>query len=185
MKKKGLKIMAIFSLCVAVLGLSIAYAALSTTLNLNGTAQIKGSSWDVHFAALSEPIIVGGAIIKTPTILTGTDINFAVDFTKPGDSITYIFDVINKGTLPAKIGTITTKVPIITGKEVDKNLVGNNLKYELTYNDGNIVVVGDTLLPKETRKLKIKTYFDEKVTGFPIENVTYNGLGTTIIYVQS
>ena len=49
MKKKKNSSFVVIALLLIVT-ISIGYAALSTTLNINGTSTIKTQTWDVHFA---------------------------------------------------------------------------------------------------------------------------------------
>ena len=93
---------------ISVFTLTIAYAVLSTTLNITGSAEISGSSWNItvnkyDFSSdFTEDEIndgwkyyyngfaVGDAeLIKEPTISGTTISNMQISFTKPGDLITY------------------------------------------------------------------------------------------------
>ena len=100
-KERKIKVLSIAALLVAVLGLTVAFAALSQTLTINGSATVNTASWDIHFKNLSTPTLTGNAAVTTaPTLDTkGTTIgNYALKLTKPGDSVTYTFDVENSGT---------------------------------------------------------------------------------------
>ena len=44
-------------LVVLIIGISLGYAALSTNLQINGSSQVKSSSWDIHFTKLSLKLI--------------------------------------------------------------------------------------------------------------------------------
>lgn len=95
--------MAVVSLIVSVICLSIAFAAMSTNLIINGDAALENSSWDIHFENLSEPKIVGTAKeLKEPSIDDTTIKNVSVSLKNPGDSVTYEFDIVNAGTTDAK-----------------------------------------------------------------------------------
>ena len=48
-------------LLVVITGLTVAFAALSTTLNINGTAYLDAAKWGIKFKNLSEPVKVGTA----------------------------------------------------------------------------------------------------------------------------
>ena len=48
-KERKIKVLSLVALIVAVLGLTIAFAALSQTLTINGTASVNSAEWDVHF----------------------------------------------------------------------------------------------------------------------------------------
>ena len=49
-KQRGTTVAIVAALIIAVISLGVAFAAFSTTLNINGTATVQASSWDVYFA---------------------------------------------------------------------------------------------------------------------------------------
>ncbi len=105
-KQRKIKSMAVVALIVAVLGLTVAFAALSTTLTINGTASVDAAEWDVHFANLTGPDTTGTGASSSEPILDATTIdNVNMSVTKPGDSVTYYFDIVNNGTIDAVLDT--------------------------------------------------------------------------------
>ena len=88
--------------------MGVGYAAFSTLLNINGTAEIT-SNWDVHISnievAADNP--VGTAASTANSVVDG---NLAATFSStlqaPGDSVTYDVTVVNEGSLPAKLSGI-------------------------------------------------------------------------------
>ena len=106
-KTRQIKIISLCALLVAVLGLTVAFAALSQTLTINGSAAVDAASWDIHFEKTSgkETEVKGAATFTEPT-LSGTTIeNFSATLTKPGDSVIYYFDIVNKGTIDAVVSS--------------------------------------------------------------------------------
>ena len=104
-KTRKIKIISLCALLVAVLGLTVAFASLSQTLTINGSAAVDAASWDIHFEKTSgkETEVKGAATFTEPT-LNGTTIeNFSATLTKPGDSVTYYFDIVNNGTVDAVV----------------------------------------------------------------------------------
>ena len=55
-KQRKIKVMSVVALIVAVLGLTVAFAALSQTLTINGTANVDAASWDIHFETISSSV---------------------------------------------------------------------------------------------------------------------------------
>ena len=53
MKKKSGKKVVLSLLALLLLTITVGYAALSTTLNINGTSKINNATWDVHFKNLT------------------------------------------------------------------------------------------------------------------------------------
>ena len=105
-KERRIKVLSIVALIVAVLGLTVAFAALSETLTINGTANVDAASWDIHFENLTGPDLEGTGKVNDTASLSGTTIsNVNMSVTKPGDSVTYYFDIVNDGTIDAVLDT--------------------------------------------------------------------------------
>ena len=109
-KERRIKILSVVALIVAVLGLTVAFAALSETLTINGTANVEAASWDIHFENLTGPDLEGTGKVNDTASLSGTTIsNVNMSVTKPGDSVTYYFDIVNDGTIDAVLDTELNK----------------------------------------------------------------------------
>lgn len=125
-RRNGIKALSIVALLIAVAGLTVAFAAMSKTLTINGTASMDTAKWDIHFENLviSEP--VGAAsIVTAPTLQEeGTYIgDFEVSVTRPGDSIKFTFDVVNAGDIDAKY-TDWLVNGIVDGKQISASQFG-------------------------------------------------------------
>ena len=128
-KTRKIKIISLCALLVAVLGLTVAFASLSQTLTINGSAAVNAASWDIHFEKSSgkETETEGAATFTEPT-LSGTTIeNFSATLTKPGDSVTYYFDIVNKGTIDAVVSSYDFPLAI-------RECVNNNNAYSYCMN---------------------------------------------------
>lgn len=195
-------------LAVALVGtIGVAVAAFSRTLQINGTATVKSTVWDIHFENLSEtPTIVGEKAKEAvhPSITTNTNNvagtaikDYKVELKDPGDSIEYTFEIVNGGDLDA----IVTSVAIRTGtnltcsSEDDANMltrnanVCRNLNYTLKYADGTDVAVGDELLHdtgsnRKTVKLKLEFSSNAQASDLPDKDVSVSGLDVVITYGQ-
>ena len=211
-KQRGIRTLSIVALFVAVIGLSVAFAAMSRTLQINGTATIATAKWDIHFENLVGPGVDGAeakgtgaaTVEKAPSISDSANGestvigDYKVTLTKPGDSVTYNFKVTNEGTINAKIGTFTKTAPVCnpatdvkdgdaTATEEDAALVCGNLTYTLTYKDtGAAVAADDTLAAGETKDLVLKLIYNDEATTLPTANtdVEITGLDITMVYVQ-
>ena len=152
-KGRKVKIISLCALLVAVLGLTVAFAALSQTLTINGSATVDTASWDIHFEASEKKVYNSGDghLIGTPTINGTTISNFNVSVSKPNDEVDYYFKTVNNGTINAKIESFevstlcTLQSPVescdwdndgtVTKTDVDK--VNNNFTFVI----GEIVPV--------------------------------------------
>ena len=101
-KERKIKGISLCALLVAVLGLTVAFASLSQTLVINGSATVNAASWDIHFENLKLSEKTGTASINGTPTLSGTSISgIDVSVMKPGDKIVYTFDIVNNGTIDA------------------------------------------------------------------------------------
>ena len=189
--KKILYGLVALALVLSVAGISIGFAAMSTDLTINGSAEVVPASWDIKFKDLSSPTITGDAEVTTaPTITSDTHIgNYAVKLTKPGDSVTYTFKVANDGTIDAKLTDFIKATPTFTGTgataSADATIVQNNFEYTVTYSD-------DTAITKDTDELDAESYKTVKLvvgykadaTELPTNTVTISGLDVTFTYGQ-
>lgn len=179
-KERGFRIVAIVAICVAVVALSIGYAALSQTLSVNGAATVKGNTWNVQFTNLTVPTKENGGLVgsasEVSSNLAGTNFTFAANLSLPGDSITYLWSVSNTGTITAKL----SDTPIIAGLEAAQ---AKNVIYTLTYADGTAITKDDELAAGQTENLKLVATFDASATTVPSTDTELT-LSTTLNYVQ-
>ena len=208
-KTRQIKIISLCALLVAVLGLTVAFAALSQTLTINGSAAVNAASWDIHFEKTSgkETEVKGAATFTEPT-LSGTTIeNFSATLTKPGDSVIYYFDIVNNGTIDAQIESYNfprafndcfTNINKYSycmnfdfngdGKvnALDKSVYVDLFNYYLAYADTDKSVTrGDTLNAGETKHMKLVIEYKDTATELPENNLTLTSSDPiTITYEQ-
>lgn len=203
---KNSSLIAVIALCFAVIGLSVGFAALSTSLQINGSAIVQTSSWDVHFNNLSDVTLVGNASVSTaPTIKTNsTHIgDFDVRLKQPNDSVSYDFDIVNAGSYDAKITSLVkagvgSKTITLSGEESSK--LDGKVFYTLVYKKvgtglsgttsslsvGNAVSSGDVLKAGETVTCTLTIALADLTSDqLPSSNVSIGGLDITIVYGQA
>ncbi len=144
-KSRKMKIISLIVLVVMVLGLTVAFAALSQTLTINGSATVNTASWDIHFENLTLSEKTGTAEVSGTPSLTGTVISgIDVSLNKPGDKIVYEFDLVNNGSIEAKLTDINMNSLISESSYVSKmrecmsnsNSYSDCMKYDLDKNGG-------------------------------------------------
>ena len=159
-KQRRIKMLSLSAVIVAVLGLTVAFAALSTTLNIKGSAYLDAAKWGIKFENLSEPVKVGTttttgtAKIEESKSAEITEIN--VGLSTPGDKVTYTVDLVNKGTINAKIDNIEKTV--LTSEQQ------RYLTFKVTDQNGYEIKQGDILSAGETRNLTITIEFIKNLT---------------------
>ena len=191
-KTRKIKIISLCALLVAVLGLTVAFAALSQTLTINGSAAVNAASWDIHFEKTSgkETEVKGAATFTEPT-LSGTTIeNFSATLTKPGDSVIYYFDIVNKGTVDAVVSSYNFPNASKTGdgnvNVFDKGTYITLFNNRLAYADTDESVrQGDTINAGETKHMKLIIEYKDTATELPENNLTLTSSDPiTITYEQ-
>ena len=159
-KERRTKALVVVVLLIVIAGLTVAFAALSTTLNINGTAYLDSAKWGIKFENLSSPTKIGGATttgtakIEESKSAEITGIN--VSLSTPGDKVVYTVDLVNEGTINAKIDKIE-KTKLTSGQQ-------KYLTFKVTDKDGIEVSEGDILSAGETRSLTITIEFIKDLT---------------------
>lgn len=185
-------------LLIAVLTLSISYAALSQYLYINSSATVGGKStgWNVAFTDVTcAP--TGYAAVTTDFTSTATTLSGLVATLKaPGDSVVCHIDVTNGGSIDAKLSTFTLQDGTLTytgsgaAKTADEALINGKLVYTIVYDDedddaGEVPAADDTLAVGDTRYLKLTIAYPDTETELPENDVTVSGMKTTFLYVQN
>ncbi len=159
-KERRTKALVVVVLLIVFMGLTIAFAALSTTLNINGTAYLDAAKWGIRFENLSSPTRVGSATTTGTAKIEETkaaEINgINVSLSTPGDKVTYTVDLVNKGTINAKIDNIEKTV--LTSEQQ------RYLTFKVTDKNGKEISQDDILSAGETRKLTITIEFIKDLT---------------------
>ena len=99
-------------LIVGLVSMTVAYAALSTTLTINGTAKVEETKWDIHFANVAVDTTNTtipstdyslGTLDNDASKTTGTLISgLTATLKKPTDKLVVTFNIVNAGTIDAK-----------------------------------------------------------------------------------
>ena len=159
-KERRTKALVVIVLLIVVAGLTVAFAALSTTLNINGTAYLDAAKWGIKFENLSSPTKIGSAnVTGTAKIeetkaaeITGMNVGLSI----PGDKVVYTVDLVNKGTINAKIDNIEKTV--LTEEQQ------RYLTFKVTDKNGKEISQNDILSAGETRNLTITIEFIKDLT---------------------
>jgi len=181
------------SLAVAVVGLSVAYAALSTTLNITlGTVTQSPQSWNVGFVTGTVNADAGG------TSATGRSCGAAtveheqvsipsITLSKPDDSCTYKLTIKNTGSIAAKLNAIVVNEPSgITCTKSGASMVCGNITYSLaTASTGSpLLTTGGTLAATSGT---LDVWLIAKYTGTTVNSsqVTHTSPNFVLTYEQA
>lgn len=162
-RERSFKIITISALLIAIISLSIGFAAYTETLTINGNAKISPELWKVQFTKDGKNVgelnatLTGRAKVTTEaTVAASTISGFKATLKSPGDSVTYNFEISNLGDLDAKLTAFTlgtlSCTPSIGSKATQQQATAicEDLIYTLTYADESDINIGDKLVDKES-----------------------------------
>ena len=184
--KSSTKNILLITLLVGIISISVAYAALSTSLKISASGKIAATKWDVHFENLT---LVQNTSGNTGTVIHPAQIQanttqirgLVVDLKKPGDSVTYTFDIVNDSDVAAKLTSIVFNTPNC-GADQDEC---SKLEYSLKYTTSGQTPAVNNVLQKKTRintTLTIKYKENSPITD---EDVSASGIDITMTYGQN
>lgn len=176
-KDRGFRAIAIIAIFVSIVGLTVGFASLNQTLNINGTATLKGSNWSVKFSGLATPTLTGAATASAQFDADSALMTVAAGLKKPGDKVVIAFDVINDGDIDAKLNAD----PVFAGDTATATAA--KINYTLKYSDGSELKKDDTMNVNETRHLVLTLEYDQSVTEVPSTDTVFN-LTVALLYTQ-
>ena len=154
-KNKKTQVIAIVALVIGIVGLSIGFAAFSSVLNIQTSADVKpdSSTMNVDFSSAEDKVEIAEITpVATPNTLTTTNgvidnsgdptiLNLSATFTEPGQSVVYKFYAYNAGELKAYLKSI-----------VFGNVAGQNTTKVCTAAEGTT----NALVQKACEKISVK-----------------------------
>lgn len=170
-RNKYLYLIIVFTLFTCI---GIGYAVLSSSFSITATVPVDANTWDVHF----ENIRVNSGSVTTagtPTISGNTTLNTTVTLIYPGDQYEFYVDVVNSGTIAARLESIT-KTNLTTAQQ-------KYLSYEVYYAYNEPIKQFDLLSAnsKETLRIVIKYNSDTSLAPTTAQNLS---LKLELKYVQ-
>ena len=162
---------------ISIFSLTIVYAALSVTLNIQGNAEVVASTWDIH---LDNVKVTSGSVNgTTPSITSPTTATFSTTLNMPGDFYEFTVDVVNSGSIDAMIDGIT-KEPTLT------EVQAKYLNYIVEYQNGESINNKQLVAKNSFVRLKVRVEFRKDITAsdLPTTSETLN-LAFTVNYIQS
>ena len=165
MNNNAYKIISIIALVLGVLGVTLGYAAFSSTLTISSSANVNpsASTFNVDFSSSSSSVVadpITPTLNKTATGFSATNAtinnssdpiisNLVATFTEPGQSVTYDFYAYNAGEFIAYLNGINfsgsktcTAVTGTTQSLVDSACNGITLSVKVGSEDATTSSVG-------------------------------------------
>ena len=165
-------------LLLLVCSVGLGYAAISTTLSIDGSAEFKDARWNVYFNNLN--VTTGSVTATTAASITNTTtVSFAARLENPGDFYEFTVDVVNGGNMNAMIDSVNV-LPELTAAQQ------NYLRYTATYSDGVALAQYHKLDAGDTETLRVRFEYLENsdVSLYPTEDDSVT-IAFDVTYVQA
>ena len=161
-----------YFLLLLLLGVSVGFALLSTTLKINGIAGVKGSTYDIHWENV-QPNANSTVEAEKPEIdTTRTIVSYEVNLELPGDFYEFDVDAKNDGTIAGTITDIRHSMKKVV-EEGQDSTVPDYIKYSVVYKGTSInPKVGDVLGPGDKQTYTVRVEYDKNATTIPDEDIT-------------
>ena len=136
----------------------------------------KGQEFDIKYTNLQRANTHGG-VEEQKVELTKHGLATRTSFLKTGDSVDYKFDVVNDGTINAKLVWDPIKL------KSDMYFKGHIL-YSIQYDDGTDVKKGDELISGETKTMQVHIEYRNKADLATIDSQFYES-DIYLMYLQN
>lgn len=177
-KKKRKRYIVVFLLIILLMGVTVGYSVLSTSLTISGVSTIKNTpTWDVHFSNIR---VVDGSVtaISPPTLNSSkTKITYNVDLVRTGDFYEFIVDVKNDGNVDARM----YNKPVLSGVSESQD---EYINYTIKYADGSPILPDQVLEVGKVERFRVRIELDPEVNKVIDEIETLN-LSIEIPYEQA
>ena len=165
-------------LFLSLVSLTVGYAFLTTTMNIDGVSKMLEARWDIHFENLE---VTTGSVTATTdaTITTPTSVTFAAQLENPGDFYEFTVDVVNEGTINAMIDSVNV-LPILTTEQQEY------LDYIVTYTNGVELAPRQRLDVNDSERILVRFLYKDGVdeSVYPTEDQELT-IQFEVIYIQA
>ena len=180
-------------LLILLLGITLGYAAISTTLKITGTANVNKNTWSVYWDEESIEVtpgsVNGTAGVSDDGTVEDAQLTWTADLNLPGDFYEFTIDAVNAGSIDAMITNITPTIPAD---------LASYINYSVTYADGidpgqyhllaKGTKSGNTITPTR-EKYKIRVEYLSTATADDLDDIDENGdsytFGYSVTYAQA
>jgi len=188
LSKKETRVMAFLLLLLVI---TVGYALLSQTLDINGTSKIKKTTWSIIWdnVVVNENSVKGDSV-TTAASITNTEktlVEYSITLSEPGEYYEFTVDAKNEGTIDGMVNVVSNKVYESNG--TTEKTLPEYLTYSVTYSDGKTIEPKQLLKAGTTEKYKVRVEFkDVEASLLPAQEETIkfkfkNAYLNTHIYV--
>ena len=160
--------------------ISIGFALLTTTLNIEGNTTAKANTWDIYFDNIQ---VKTGSItpVQAATINKSnkTQLSFNVNLNLPGNYYEFDVDVVNKGTIDAMIDSYEI-LPVLTTEQ------SKYFNYTVKYKNESELNEKDLLAAQSRETLNVRIEFKKNIKNSDLSSTdTTISPSVTINYIQA
>ena len=182
--KKETRIMAFLLLLLVI---TVGYALLSQTLDINGTSKIKKTTWSIIWDNVEvNSNSVSGTSVTQAAQITNTEktlVEYSITLSEPGEFYEFTVDAKNEGTIDGMVNVVSNKTYESNG--TTEKALPEYLKYSVTYSDGKAIVPKQLLKAGTTEKYKVRVEFkDVEASQLPAQEETIK-FKFSVDYVQA
>lgn len=194
MKDRSSLYVTLVAVLISIIGLTVAYAALSTNLTITtGNVKQNALTWNVGFdttsttvAATAAGTSATGRTCGDATVAAGAVTIADTTLSKPGDACTWALTVKNAGDIAATLSSANGTAPsgVTCGTNTTGKMVCGNITYTLTSDaaGSTIITTGTTLNSKASQAVYLKAEYTG--TTLNATAVTQTGAKFTLVYGQ-
>ena len=185
-KKDVLLILLLLFIILVLSILTVTYTFNSKIIDIIGfTGVYRETSWKVDFDNIS--LDREGSIYVEEISASNTSIkDFDITFVRPGDAFTIRLDVVNNGTLDAKLETFQISNIVCTynnGTSAD-DYCDKHISYSIKYKDGSSIKKDDVLEAGETKTVVFKMSYADNAPVLYDEVISIDDMNMSFVYVQ-
>lgn len=185
--KKDILLILLLLFMIFILSIvTVTYTFNSKIIDIVGfTGVYRETSWKVDFDNIS--LDREGSIYVEEISASNTSIkDFDITFIRPGDAFTIRLDVVNNGTLDAKLETFKISNIVCTynnGSSAD-NYCDKYISYSIKYKDGSSIKKDDVLEAGETKTVVFKMSYADNAPVLYDEVISIDDMNMSFVYVQ-
>ena len=185
-KKDILLILLLLFIILVLSILTVTYTFNSKIIDIVGFSGVyRETSWKVDFDDIS--LDREGSIYVQEISASNTSIkDFDITFVRPGDGFTIKLDVVNNGTLDAKLETFKVGNIVCTYDDgtFAEDYCDQYVSYSIKYKDGSNIKKGDVLEAGKSKTVIFKMKYADEAPVLYDEVISLDDMNISFVYVQ-
>ena len=165
---------------------TVTYTFNSKIIDIVGFSGVyRETSWKVDFDDIS--LDREGSIYVQEISASNTSIkDFDITFVRPGDGFTIKLDVVNNGTLDAKLETFKIGNIVCTYDDgtFAEDYCNQYISYSIKYKDGSNIKKGDVLEAGKSKTVVFKMKYADEAPVLYDEVISLDDMNISFVYVQ-